>query len=129
MSTKFLNDLPEMRDQGVITEEVEQRIRLWYKEKETAKPNRLLIVSGVLGALLVGLGIILILAHNWDNFSNLLKTALAFTPLFISQLLVIYSLRRKSEVWLEATATLLFFSVGTVISLISQIYNIPGNMN
>jgi uncharacterized membrane protein len=129
MSSKFLKDLPEMTEQGVISEEVAQNIRLWYQHRSAEKPNRLLLISGVLGALLIGLGIILILAHNWDFFPKLVKTVLAFTPLLISQALVIYSLQKQSRVWVESTATLLFFSVGTAISLISQIYHLPGNID
>lgn len=129
MSIKFLKDLPVMVNEGVITQEDQDRILLWYREKKEEKPNRLFILLGILGALLVGLGIILLLAHNWDNFGKITKTGLAFLPLVISQILVSYALYRKSELWIESSATLLFFSVGTAISLISQIYHIPGNIN
>ncbi|WP_340203440.1 DUF2157 domain-containing protein [Ascidiimonas sp. W6] len=128
MSVRFLKDLPEMVDQEVISSDTATKIRLWYEEKAVRRPNRLLLISGVLGAILIGLGIILILAHNWDSFPKVSKTIIAFIPLAITQLLVIYSMRKKGEVLKESSGTLLFFSVGTSISLISQIYHLPGKM-
>ncbi|TYA75003.1 DUF2157 domain-containing protein [Seonamhaeicola marinus] len=84
----------------------------------------------MLGSVLVGLGIILILAHNWDDFSKTTKTILAFLPLVIGQIISGYSiLKNKSKTWKEASGTFLFFAVGSSISLVSQIYNIPGNLS
>lgn len=83
-----------------------------------------------MGSLLVGLGIILILAHNWDDFSKSLKTAIAFLPLVVGQAFVGYAIfKDKSAAWKEASGTFLFFAVGACIALISQIYNIPGNLS
>lgn len=77
MKSKFTDELPELVKNKVISEEVVFRIRHYYQSQQSETPNRLFTVFGVLGALLVGLGIILILAHNWDDFSRGLKTSLA----------------------------------------------------
>ena len=130
MKSKISDELPDLVKNQVISEEVALRIRHYYQSQPSETPNKLFVVFGVLGALLVGLGIILILAHNWDEFPRSLKTSLAFLPLVCGQLLVGYSiLRNKSRTWREASGTFLYFAVGSSIGLISQIYNIPGDLN
>ena len=94
----------------VISQEVASKIESYYKSKQENSPNRLFTVFGVLGSLLVGLGIILILAHNWDDFSRTIKTVFAFVPLVIGQFLVGYSiLKKKSSTWREASGTFFIF--------------------
>ncbi|MEO9076636.1 MAG: DUF2157 domain-containing protein, partial [Gelidibacter sp.] len=130
MKLKLVDELPELVKNQVISEEVALRIRCYYRSEESETPNKLFAVFGVLGSLLVGLGIILILAHNWDDFSRALKTGLAFFPLLLAQLLAGYAIiKKKSAAWNEASATFLFFTVGSSIALVSQIYNIPGNLS
>ncbi|XLS28564.1 DUF2157 domain-containing protein [Flavobacteriaceae bacterium M23B6Z8] len=129
MKTKIIKDLAEMVSEGVISSSTADDIKNWYVAKKIERPNRLLLISGVLGALLTGLGIILILAHNWDSFSRFFKTILAFIPLAISQGLAVYALKKENETWKEAAGVLLFFSIGTAISLVSQIYHISGSLD
>lgn len=129
MSSKILKELPKLVQEQVITPETAQAIEHYYQSRPDTKTNSLLTIFGVLGAILVGLGIILIFAHNWDNFPKGVKVFLAFLPLLISQFFTGYAiLQKKSAVWKEITGTFLFFSVGTAIALISQIYHIPGDL-
>lgn len=124
-------DLTELVKAKVISEDTAAKIRQYY-EKDSATPvNRLFIVFGILGAILVGLGIILIIAHNWDELSRVVKTVFAFLPLLLGQLLCSYVLLRKKESssWIESASTFLFFAVGSSISLVSQIYHIPGDIS
>lgn len=130
MNSKIQNDIKELVEQQVISKDIASNIEAYYQSKNDDSPNRLFTVFGVLGSLLIGLGIILILAHNWDNFTRPIKTVFAFLPLVIGQLFVGYSiLKKKSATWKEASGTFLFFAVGACIALISQIYNIPGNLS
>ncbi len=130
MNSKIQNDIKELVEEQVITNEVAIDIENFYKSKKTSSPNRLFTVFAVLGSTLVGLGIILILAHNWDDFSRSIKTVFAFAPLIIGQLIVGYTiLKKKSATWREASGVFLFFAVGASMALVSQIYNIPGNFS
>jgi len=129
MSTKLIKELPELLENKVISQDVADTIQAYYTSQDNNKPNRLFTVFGVLGAALVGLGIILILAHNWDNFSRTIKTIWAFLPLVVGQLFAGFSIaKQKSKTWKEASGVFLFFAVGASIALVSQIYNIPGNL-
>lgn len=130
MNSKLETQLAELLEANVITSDIAQKITAFYHTKEEAKPNRLFAIFGVLGALLSGLGIILIIAHNWDDMSRSIKTILAFLPLAIGQIACAYSLiKKKSAAWVESSATFLILAVGATISLVSQIYNIPGNLS
>jgi uncharacterized membrane protein len=124
----ILKDLPELVTQNVISPQTAKDIENYYIHKKQPQGNNLLSIFGVLGATLIGLGIILIFAHNWDNFSRTAKTALALLPLISFQALTAYTIiKNKSAAWKQVAGTLLFFSVGAAIALIAQIYNIPGN--
>ena len=88
------------------------------------------IVFGMLGSILVGLGIILILAHNWDNLTRPVKIFFSFLPVVIGQAICGYALFKKSgnRTWKEASAAFLFFAVGASIALVAQVYNISGDL-
>lgn len=124
------NDLDKLLDADIIDANTAEKIRNYYQEDKGQSNNRLLVSFGILGALLVGLGIILIMAHNWDDLSRSSKTGLSFLPLVLGQLLCLFTLWKKPEniSWREACSVFLFFAIGASIALISQVYNIPGNL-
>ncbi|MFY0600921.1 MAG: DUF2157 domain-containing protein [Cyclobacteriaceae bacterium] len=123
-------DLHNLVNAEVISSETADKIRDYYKAKEKSLANPLMVVFAVIGATLVGLGIILIIAHNWDNLPLITKTIFAFLPLLIGQLLCAFTIIKKPDhtLWKEASSTFLFFSIAAGISLIGQVYHIPGNL-
>ena len=131
MKNKLTIQLAELIDAGILSREKAQEIQTFYLRDSDQSQNRLFAVFGVLGATLVGLGIILILAHNWDDLSRATKTIFAFMPLLAGQGFCAFALLKKpdSQTWKESAAAFLFFAVGASISLVSQIYNIPGNLS
>lgn len=131
MTKKIINDLQELHAAGIINEETAQKIHDYYNVNSTSSSNRLTLVFSILGATLIGSGIILIVAHNWDNLGKSAHTVLAFLPLIIGQMLCGFTLlkRKESIAWREASSTFLFFAVGTCIALISQIYNLGGDLS
>lgn len=127
----LIKDLSELSSKGVISEETLQRIKDYYDSKKENQAGKLFTVFGILGAVLVGLGIILIVAHNWYDLSVGFRTFFAFLPLITGQIFCTYTLIKKkgNTSWEESSATYLFFAIGACISLISQIYHIPGNVS
>uniref|UniRef100_UPI00374D3CBE DUF2157 domain-containing protein n=1 Tax=Flavobacterium sp. TaxID=239 RepID=UPI00374D3CBE len=95
MSNHILNELQELLRASVISEETAQKIRDYYSKNGDESQNKLFLVFGILGAILSGLGIILILAHNWDDLSNMTKSVISFLPLSIGQLFCSYSILKK----------------------------------
>ena len=128
----ILRDLADLVEANVISEETAEDIRKHYRGKNSdTSTNRLFTVFAILGAILVGLGIILIIAHNWDDLSKSIKTFFAFLPLLLGQLSCGYTLLKKknSKTWRESSSAFLFFAVGASISLVSQVYHIPGDLS
>lgn len=131
MSNNILNELPALLKANVITEETAKKIKEHYTKNGDESQSKLFMIFGILGAILSGLGIILILAHNWDDLSNTTKSIISFLPLLMGQLFCGYTILKKSEnpVWSESSAVFLFFGIGASISLIAQVYNISGDLN
>lgn len=125
----LLKDFDELIKADVITQETADRIQEYYKKKRSSSTNSLFIIFGILGTILVELGILLIIAHNWDELSRFTKTIFAFLPLLAGQILCGYVIVKRFDIiaWRESTAVFLFFSIGACLSLVSQIYNIPGD--
>ncbi len=131
MQNPILKDLEELIEAGIITGETATRIESYYNKKQLGTTNRFTVVLSILGALLVSLGIILLVAHNWDDLSPLIKTILAFLPLAIGQGFCYYTIRKRSHdlAWKESSGIILFFGVGACLALISQIYHISGDLS
>lgn len=129
MSSKITRALPELVENGIITDEIAQNIKTYYATSEEAGSNKLFTIFGILGATLVGLGIILIMAHNWDNFSKFTKLVCAFLPMILGEVLLGYSIfKDKNMAWKEAATAFLFFAVGACIALVSQVYHVSGDL-
>ena len=131
MGIKWLyQELPELITRGILTQEAADKIRQHYGEvKSIGKMTVMLIILGTIGALLIGLGIILLLAHNWEQLSRLTRAVLSLAPLAIGQALALWVLwkRPQSGAFKEGSATFLSLMVGASIALINQTYNIPGD--
>jgi len=128
--TWLYSELPGLIAKGILTQEAADKLQGYYGEVESAGKKWIgLIVCGVLGAILIGLGIILLFAHNWEQFSRFTRAILSFTPLAIAQGLALWVLlkRPESSALKEGAATFLALMVGASIALISQTYNIPGD--
>jgi uncharacterized membrane protein len=131
MNNPFLKDLQELMNANIITEDIARQITEYYRSKETPPSNKFNLVLGILGAILVGSGIILLVAHNWDIFNKFTKTILAFLPLVIAQAICVYAIvrKRESRVWQESSAAFLFCTVPASIAMISQIYHVDGTLS
>ena len=121
------SQLPELVASGVITSENAQAIERHYEHDEHGT-NFAFVLLATLGSALVAAGIILLIAHNWDDLSRATRTAIAFLPLLIAQALVVFTLMRRNESrpWCEAAAIFDVAAVATAISLISQTYQLQG---
>jgi uncharacterized membrane protein len=120
--------LPELVAAGAISSENAAAIERHYGPIEP-RTNFGFVILATVGAALVGAGIILLIAHNWDDLSRAARTVIAFSPLLIAQALVVFVLLRRndSRAWRESVAVFDVAAVGTAISLISQTYQIQGS--
>lgn len=123
-------ELPQLVAGGILSAEAASALELHYADQAPEAPRRLgFILSAILGSLLVGAGVILLVAHNWDFLSRPIRCAIAFLPLVLAQALSIFVLlrRKESPPWRETAAILNISAIGTAIALVSQTYQIQGD--
>jgi hypothetical protein len=127
----WLHDqLPALVAEGVLGPEAASRLRDRFPRPSPASGRRLAVVLfGILGAALVGGGIILLLAHNWPQLSRPARTVLSLLPLVLAQLLAGWVLLRRpaSTPWREGTAVAWVGAVGAALALVEQTYHLPGS--
>ena len=104
-------DIPELVKADIISQDTADKISAYYCRQAGQSTNRLFVVFGILGSIFVGLGIILIIAHNWDNLLRTTKTFLALLPPLFGQLLCGFVLLKKQDsvAWIESGTIFLFF--------------------
>lgn len=75
--------LPTWEQEGIVTADGARRLR----ERYVAEPRGGLaqMIVGAVGALLIGTGLIALLASNWDEFPRWVRIALALGPLAVTQ--------------------------------------------
>lgn len=147
-------ELAELRGQGVIDGDAERRIRGYYaaseagpqpaaaareERRDQAGKARAAVKSGRqqyflavlvgLGSLMVGCGVILLFAHNWDMFSKFQRVAVAFVPIIAAACCGAYTLvKNKDQRWREASAFFTAVGFAVLTALISQIYHTGGTL-
>lgn len=128
-SVRWLHaQLPALVGKGVLTRESAEALRAHFVVEEPGHGAGV-IISAVLGATLIGAGIILVLAHNWDELDKTARTAISFAPLAIGIALSAFALRRRagSAAWCEGAAIFQMLAVATAISLVGQTWHIAGD--
>lgn len=120
------------RDEGLVTGEQAERILARYEGSVSPRSRGLLFVLfGVLGALLIGGGVVLLVAHNWSALSRPVRTSLSLAPLVIAQALAgwVLLLRPASAAWRESVGLGWLLAVGAGIALVSQTYHMPASFD
>jgi uncharacterized membrane protein len=122
-------ELPDLVGRGIVTTETAERLRQHYGSVEGGGRRWAVIVFGILGAALIGGGIILLLAHNWEELSRPVRAVISFLPLLLAQALAGYVVwkRRDSAAWREGAGTFWALAIGATISLVAQTYHISGD--
>ena len=123
-------ELPALVSSGTISAENARAIEDYYAAHTTPSRNVGFVLLATIGSALVAAGIVLLIAHNWDEFSRPVRSVFAFVPLIASQILSAFVLVRRddSKAWRESAAIFNVAGIGTAISLVSQTYQITGSL-
>src|SRR5690606_28090040 len=105
-------------------------LRAHYGPVERRSGSLALAVFGIIGGGLVALGIVLILANNWEQLSRPLRAGIAFGLLVVAQGIAAFAaLRRPPSRALNVGAgRFVVICVGSCIALFGQPYHIPGDL-
>lgn len=125
-------ELPGLVAAGVLTPEAADRLRAHYGA-EAGRGRRLgVVICSILGALLIGAGIILLLAHNWSELSRPARTLLSLAPLLAAQAFATRQLTRPAPgpgaAAREGIGLFWSLALAAAIALIGQTYHIPGDL-
>lgn len=121
-------ELPYWVKKGFITPEKADELLDYYSARRGVSP---VSAFSVIGFLLVGLGIILILAYNWDNIGRTERTALAFGLLIAGQLAAVLAKRFRyySTALMEGSAVFWLCAIGAAVAIIGQTYHLGGDLH
>ncbi len=121
-------ELPALVQAGVLAPDAAERLRAHY----AAEPGRSGAVPlfAVLGAGLIGLGVMLLLAANWEELGRGARTALCFLMLLAAQVAAGWALLRRasSTAWTEATGVGLSLAAAATIALVGQTWQTQGDL-
>jgi uncharacterized membrane protein len=121
-------ELPVLEADGIISPDSARDIRSYYTQNTANGLHWAIIAFAMLGSLLIGAGIILLFAHNWDALTRPTRALLSFCPLLIGSALSVSALlKRNSTAWRESAGIFHSLAVGTSIALIGQTYHLPSD--
>ncbi|MEW6169820.1 MAG: DUF2157 domain-containing protein, partial [Pseudomonadota bacterium] len=126
----LLRELPRLVETGVLDEAAAGRLRAHYAAA-AAQAGWGRVLFPVLGALLVGLGVILLVAHNWDGYTRTQRLVAAFLPLLAGQFACLWTLLKASGsvAWRESTALFTGLAFAAALALVGQIFHFPGDLD
>ncbi len=122
------SQLPDLVRDGTLDAVAAEKLKQRYGDIAQSGRSRAVVLFGILGAALIGGGVILLLAHNWDDLSRAARTVFSFLPLLIGQALCGWTLLRRpdSAAWREGAGTFLTLAIGSSIALVAQTYHMGG---
>lgn len=123
--------LPHMQPEDSAVPAVPETTRLVDEEKisktRTRSYSQIILVA--LGALLIGAGVILFFAYNWDMMSPLTRLTVAFIPAIAGALCGIYTIiREKDARWREFSAFSCATGFAVATAIVSQVYHTGGTL-
>lgn len=121
-------ELPILETEGVVSPDTAREIKSYYSGNTASGMHWAIIAFAVMGSLLIGAGIILLFAHNWDELGRPARAVLSFCPVVIGATLSIIALLKNGGVALRESAGLFHsLAVGASIALIGQTYHLPSD--
>ena len=123
----LLKEIGLWEQETLINAETADMLKGRYAPKKNI--SLLIALFSIIGSLLIGAGVILILARNWYFLPLFLRVALAFLPLLVSQGLAVYVVKRKydSPAWRESAAILVMASVFAAVAIVGQVFHLPSD--
>ncbi len=122
-------ELPSWVKEGIVTQE-SAKILLTRYEREKSSQRSSGMAFSLLGFALVGLGIISILAYNWDELGHLERTLLAIILLVGAQAfgLLVKHYKPNDTALLEGSGIFWFLMMGASLAMIGQTYHLGGTV-
>jgi len=127
----LLDELPRMEAHGVIDAATAARLREYCAERTGPARSWTRPLLGAFGGLLVGFGVVLLVAHNWDGMPLAARMTIAFSPLLVGQLACLWALTgaRDSRAWREGAGAFTALAFTAALALVGQIFHLGGDLD
>ena len=129
----FLDELPKLREAGVIDSDTEENLQQYYRNRLAMAPppqKYFLMALSIIGSVMIAGGIILLFNYNWDMLTKAARISIAFLPVALGVALSFYTLiAGRSQVWREGAAVLTSTGTAVAIALLSHIYHTGGTLS
>ena len=129
----ILSELPELCEKGILPAETAEVMGNYYREKLSVIPSPQKIFSlviGIIGIVMVAGGIILFFNHNWDMFPKFLRIGISAIPLALGAGVSYFTIcREKGQIFKECSAVLTSVGAAVLIGMLSQIYQLNGELH
>ncbi len=115
------------QDKKLLTKKEADKLSASLPDASEQMHSRAIGIFTALGAILIGLGIILFVGSHWDEMTPTVKTALLLITMLITGAYGYY-LAYEKKVYQKTGMALLFLNVlvfGATIFLVAQIYHLP----
>lgn len=116
--------LPKWVDKNIISHEQAEILQTRYPVKDSVSLGRLLITG--IGAIMIGLGIILLFAYNWSEMGKYLKLAVIFGAFITAHASAFWAIKRNN-ILSESLFALGTMLMGASIFLVGQIYHLDSH--
>jgi len=123
-------ELPSWVKEGLVTSQSASLLLSRYaNEKSTQRSSGM--AFSLLGFVLVGLGIVSLLAYNWDALGHFERTFLALGLLVGAQAFAFWVKRYRSDnkALLEGSGVFWFLMMGASLAIIGQTYHLGGTLS
>jgi len=117
---------------SVLTKEGGDALRVHYTPYLEKDMSRMRVaLFSVIGCLLIGTGAVLLVGHNWEYLGRPARAITSVLPVIFGTCFSVWAARRHrdSAAWRECAGVLQAISVAASIGLVSQTYNITGNVS
>lgn len=127
----LLQELPRMQQCGVVDAATADGLRAYCAQHTHPARAWTRPLLGAFGALLVGFGVVLLVAHNWDGMPLPTRTTMAFAPLLGGQLACLWALTgaRHSRLWREGAGAFTVLAFAAALALVGQIFHLGGDLD
>lgn len=133
--TWLFEQMPLWINLGLISHESSQKLREYYEKQSSLESknsrNAALGYFSILGALFIAGGIILLLAHNWEQLTRSARASLSFALILLGQVSAGCFLFRSPHSGKRNEALALFaqLTFGAGMALVAQTYHLSDDFN
>lgn len=120
------SQMPILIDKKLISPDAAKNVLQYYDIEQEENDDKFNRIVTFIGVIFIGLGLLLVLAYNWDNLTRAARLSIAVGLLFISQIAMFLGIiyNKLTTTYKESLAAFQSLMIGASISLVGQNYEL-----